>query len=200
MSELLHEAAQTLVQRLSGPLKLNAPSQANLVKLLPFYLADHECWNDVGQFAYALATPYHETGKFQSIAGQRVMVRFAPISEVRAHPTKQAGLYAQQRRYWDTGYYGRGLVQITWRANYAKFESVTGKPLLTQPELALDLETSYLILREGMRKGLFTGKKLADFVHGEKRDFFNARRIINGTDKAAEIAAIAQTILTVLST
>ncbi len=200
MDDLLTEAAATLAQRLAGPLKLNEPSQQNLIKLLPFYLADHERWKDVRQFAYALATPYHETGKMQRIEDKRVLVRFAPVVETLANPQKQPDVYELQQRYWDTGYYGRGLVQITWQKNYATFEKITGKPLLSNPDLALDLETSYIILREGMLQGLFTGKKLSDYFNGEKADDVNARRIINGLDRAEEVAKIARIILSVLIT
>ena len=36
----------------------------------------------------------------------------------------------------------------------------------------------------GMRTGLFTSKKLSDYFNEDKSDPINARRIINGTDKA----------------
>jgi hypothetical protein len=44
----------------------------------------------------------------------------------------------------------------------------------------------------GMRKGIFTGKKFADYFSANKTDWVNARRIINGTDKARLIAEYAQ--------
>lgn len=193
--ELLDKAAEALTGRLAEALKLNAPSRANLVKLLPFFLADHEVWKDPRQFAYGLATPYHETGKLK----EGLLVRFAPISETHANPNRQPGLYAQQQRYWPSGYYGRGLVQITWKKNYEQFEALTGKPLIAQPDLALELETAYIILREGMHKGIFTGRKLSHYINGTQCDFVNARRIINGHDRAEEIARIANLILGVLT-
>jgi putative chitinase len=193
-------AAQTLTQRLTGPLKLNPPSAENLTKLLPLFLVDSAQWVDPRKFAYALTTAYHETGKVQQIGNQKLLVRFAPISETRANPQRQPGLYAQQRRYWSSGFYGRGLAQITWRDNYQKFADLLGIPLVEQPDLALQLPTAYQILREGMFRGLFTGKKLADYINGQTCDFINARRIINGTDRAAEIARVAQTVLQVFTT
>jgi hypothetical protein len=42
-----------------------------------------------------------------------------------------------------------------------------------------------------MRDGTFTGYKLNDYIYGATRDFYNARRIINHLDRAADIAAIA---------
>lgn len=42
---------------------------------------------------------------------------------------------------------------------------------------------------DGMEAGRFTGKKLSDYLPG---DYVNARRIINGTDKAEQIAGYAR--------
>jgi hypothetical protein len=43
-----------------------------------------------------------------------------------------------------------------------------------------------------MHGGLFTGKKLSDYITASKTDYVNARKIINGTDKAALIAGYAK--------
>lgn len=124
------------------------------------------------QMAYVLATIGHETAH-----------TFEPIKERRGRVgTKIRGL---QDRYWDTGYYGRGFVQITWKQNYEKFG------IADDPDKALDPETAYEIVSRGMREGLFTGKKLSDFING-KTDYLNARRIVNGLDRAGDIAASAR--------
>ena len=47
-------------------------------------------------------------------------------------------------------------------------------------------------LFDGMIKGMFTGKKLADYFNDTRTDWVNARRIVNGVDKAVEIANIAK--------
>ena len=52
---------------------------------------------------------------------------------------------------------GRGLSQITGRANYAKFG------IADTPEKAGEMATAVSILFEGMERGLFTGKKLSDY-------------------------------------
>lgn len=43
-----------------------------------------------------------------------------------------------------------------------------------------------------MDRGLFTGKKLADYFTSKSSDWVNARRIINGTDRADVIAGYAK--------
>ena len=43
-----------------------------------------------------------------------------------------------------------------------------------------------------MHKGLFTGKKLSDYINATKTDYLNARRIINGVDRADDIKGYAE--------
>jgi len=91
-------------------------------------------------------------------------------------------------------YYGRGYVQLTWKANYANMSEKLGMGtlLLLHPEHALEPQTAYQIMSFGMRNGSFTGKKLADFINDAGCDYFHARRIINGLDHAQDIAGFAQ--------
>ena len=126
------------------------------------------------QAAYVLATVKWESAN-----------TFQPIKEKRARPGTK--LRATQDRYWNTGAYGRGLVQITWPKNYEKF----GMPDPVDYDLALKPEKAYLILSVGMREGMFTGKKLSDYVNDRETDYHDARRVVNGTDRADEIASIA---------
>ncbi|CCM77134.1 hypothetical protein [Rhizobium mesoamericanum] len=81
---------------------------------------------------------------------------------------------------------GRGLCQITGRANYAKFGVVS------DPDRAATLPTAATIMVRGMRDGLFTSKKLSDYLNDAGTDYVNARRIINGLDRAEEIAGYAK--------
>jgi hypothetical protein len=73
---------QHLVDLLAETLELNAPSKANLAKLLEFFAKDAEAWTDGRHAAYALATAYHETGLPKD--GQ--LVRFAPVTEYGTKP------------------------------------------------------------------------------------------------------------------
>lgn len=51
------------------------------------------------------------------------------------------------------------------------------------------------ILVGGMKAGTFTGRKLGDYVGNGRTDFHNARRVVNGTDKAGHIGNIAQRLM-----
>lgn len=90
---------------------------------------------------------------------------------------------------------GRGFVQLTGRANYTAWSNRLNLDLIAHPEQAAQPDIAAKILVQGMRDGSFTGVSLTDYL-GD--DFYNARRIINGTDRAQRIAAIAQEYLNVL--
>ena len=62
----------------------------------------------------------------------------------------------------------------------------------------MDLKNATAILFDGMEEGWFTGKSLPDYLDGidepdseDLREFSNARRIINGTDKQVMIGQYA---------
>jgi putative chitinase len=100
-------------------------------------------------------------------------------------------------RYWP--FYGRGLSQCTWRANYAAFSAVLGVDLVGDPDKALDPTISAKILFYGMEHGTFTGRKLADYFTPTVTNFLGSRAIINGSDRAAEVAAYGEEFLAALS-
>lgn len=118
------------------------------------------------ELAYLLATVKWETAH-----------RMQPITEMGSRT------YLMNKPYWP--WIGRGLVQITWKRNYDKFG-------VQKPDDALKWDVSLDIAFRGMIHGMFTGKKLADYFGEGKRDWVGARRIINGTDKAKQIAMIAE--------
>ena len=100
-------------------------------------------------------------------------------------------------------YYGRGFVQLTWKANYATMGKLLGIDLVNHPEWALQLAAATQILFEGMLKaeskvGDFTGLALDDCFNATHDDWVRARAIINGTDHAAAIAEIGKTFYAVL--
>jgi hypothetical protein len=64
--------------------------------------------------------------------------------------------------------------------------------MVSDPEHALRPAIAYRIMSVGMTRGLFTGKKLSDYISGSNCDYRNARRIINALDQAALIAGYAE--------
>lgn len=146
---------------------------------------------DKRKLAYVLATGLHETA-----------ATMQPITEYggRSYFSRYDGRKDLGNDHPGDGYMfrGRGLVQVTGRANYAKWAHRTGLPLTTDPDLALRPDIAGRIAIEGMMLGSFTGKKLADYIAADV-DFYNARRIINGTDRAEKIAGFAEEFLEGLS-
>lgn len=130
---------------------------------------------DDRMFAYCLATPWHETA-----------FTMQPIIEYGGES------YLKSKPYYP--WYGRGYVQLTWEENYQKQDDKLGLggALITNPDLALDPVIATKILLLGMADGDFTGKCLGDYFTSDLTDWYNARRIVNGTDKASDIAAYAE--------
>ena len=127
---------------------------------------------DLRWLAYIMATAWHETAQ-----------RMQPIEEFGR---------GRGKAYAPT-YYGRGFVQITGERNYARLSDVIGVDLVTHPEKALEMDNAIQILFVGMIDGLFTGKALSDYFD-KNADWRGARAIVNGKDRAAEIAGYAQKI------
>ncbi len=139
--------------------------------------------------AYVLATPYWETGRMM----KPIYEKGARAYFNKYEPGTKIGANLGNTQKGDGYLYrGRGFVQLTGRANYAKAGKKLGVDLIGKPDLALDSAVAPLILLTGMIEGWFTGKKLSDYITATKADFVGARRIINGQDKAKEIAALAK--------
>lgn len=87
--------------------------------------------------------------------------------------------------YWRDGWFGRGFIQLTHKANYTRMGQRLGVDLVGNPSRAMDLATSADIAVVGMSEGMFTGRKLADYrfpqaLHSPAQQ--NPRRIVNGAD------------------
>lgn len=121
--------------------------------------------------AYILATTYHETAHTMQ-----------PIEEIGK---------GKGRAYGNTPFYGRGFVQLTWERNYRTMGERLKVDLVGSPEKALDMRIATQIMFEGMIHGLFTGVGLKKYFH-EDSDWYNARKIINGLDRADLIARYAR--------
>lgn len=138
----------------------------------------------ISQKAYVLATVDHETNH-----------TFEPVFE--AYFLKNPIRYLKKLRY--APYWGRGFVQLTWLSNYRYYSKLLGVDLVKNPELASDPAIACYILVHGFRNGIFTGKRLTDYIRAGVTDFIGARRCINGKDKAAKIAQQAKEYQAMLS-
>ncbi len=141
-------------------------------------------WNEYGdgdhrKLAYILATLKNENN-FRSVQERRC----------------QSGTlcYQYQQKYWDTGYYGRGLPQLTWKGNYQKMSDVFGIDFVNNPDLVLNPKHGANILVYGMMNGSFSGKRLSNYINDSGADYVGARWVVNGQDKATTIAGYAQQI------
>lgn len=158
--------------------------------------------------AYVLATAYHETGHTMQ-----------PVREKGEGDGADADPWDDYLEKYDTGrlaealgntpeadgdgvlWMGRGLAQITGARNY-RFANVrlhelgmlsTAESLEATPDLALRLDVAAAILVFGSLEGWFTTKTLNTYLPSTATpgQFANARRIINGADRADLIARIA---------
>lgn len=127
------------------------------------------------QIAYVMATVEWETAK-----------TFKPVREAFWLGEEWR---KERLRYYP--YYGRGYVQLTWRNNYQRYSTLTGKDLVKNPDLALRPEIALFVLVHGFKTGTFTGRKIGDYIDSDRRNFVGARRCINGTDHDNDIAALA---------
>lgn len=146
--------------------------------------------------AYILATAYHET----AYTMQPVRETLAE-SDVRAVEILETAFAAGRLSWVKTPYWrpdedgrswlGRGLVQLTHKRNYEAMSVLTGIDLVADPDRAMEMDVAVMILIEGMLQGSFTGHKLEDHLNATTEDWVNARRIVNGMDRAEKLAAYA---------
>lgn len=174
---------------------LTVSQMSGLESLLSSMEQDKEidCTN---YLAYMLATLKHETANtFQPVTeygSASYFNRYDPVlaeTTTRRETAKRNGNTARGDGY---KYRGRGYVQITWKNNYKKLGDALGYDLVNTPDETLNPAIAYKIMSYGMRKGIFTGKKLSDYISDSKADYTNARKIINGLDKAGTIARYAE--------
>lgn len=153
---------------------------------------------DLRWIAYILATAFHETGgtmrPVREAFGKSDADTIARLDKAWA-----AGKLKQvSKPYWRDGWFGRGFVQITFLANYVKMGARLGLDLVKNPSLMLEIVPAAKACVVGMYEGMFTGKKLSDYFNQSVNDAVEARRIVNGKDKAKLIATYYKAFLDAL--
>jgi predicted chitinase len=146
---------------------------------------------DPAQVAYILATAQHETDRFNTLYEYGDEAYFSRYDGRGDLGNTQPGDGFRFR--------GRGFVQITGRANYQKFQTKLKIDFVGNPDLAANPDFAAAIAIIGMKEGSFTGAKLSEFCGAGKRDFYNARTVINGHDRADLIAGYADALYGVLT-
>lgn len=189
---------------------------------LPYILTETQKANlSIQQTAYVLATVKHETGSFQFLTelgsdaylsqynGRSDLCNIVPNDGPRFRGRGYVQLTgrcnytkytAKELRVLDPAYQdGSSTQQVSLRAiidRYDDYSSVlrTKANLLATPTYIVDDYSGAAgILVGGMNRGLFTGKKLPDYVNTAGTNYTEARRTVNGMDKASQIAGYAQT-------
>lgn len=157
-------------------------------------------WNkrnltDLRWLAYILATVFHETA-----------ATMQPIEEFGKGKNKDYGKKLDVGRgpgkrvpytIPDKLYYGRGHTQNTWLTIYRRLTTAAKKQgynwdFVNNPELLLTMEPSIWATFHSMLTGLYTGKSLSNYFNLKVEDWVNARRIINGLDKAILISNLSK--------
>lgn len=143
--------------------------------------------------AYALATAYHETAStmkpIREYGGPTYFTRMYDVQGARPQMA-----VANDNTCAGDGpkYCGRGYVQLTWKNNYVRAGKECGVDLVAYPDKAMEPAIAAKIMRRGMDEGWFTGKAFRHYLpakgQADRAQFTAARRIINGTDRAAQIA------------
>lgn len=184
--------------------KLNAGQVSGMTAILDEW--ERRKLSDLRWLAYMLATAKWETDHTMLPIKER-----GGAAYFKTMYDPQGSRPALARRNGNTTpgdgarYCGRGYVQLTWKNNYAAMTRLMRQEdfrssktrgsypdLVANPDLAMDPEVAAFVMFEGMVRGSFTGKKLGDYFNAKVADWRNARRIINGTDRADVIAGIAK--------
>lgn len=137
--------------------------------------------------AYMLATPWHETnGTMQPVTEAYWLSEDWRRTHLRYYP-----------------WHGRGYVQLTWERNYRVADAALAAAgllkagsLIAAPDLAKRPDIAAFILRRGMDEGWFTGVKNSSVLPASgvatRKQYMDARTIINGRDKSDLIEDYAQ--------
>lgn len=97
-------------------------------------------------------------------------------------------------------FYGRGLIQLTWKDNYERFGKFFNQDFVGNVDLVASLKWAIPIAVGGTTGAngcpTFTGTKMSDYGSGANFDWVNSRRTVNGTDKAELVASAGKKWLT----
>ena len=169
------------------------PLSQSQVNAIDFILDSFDSDDDMVSLrwlAYILATVKHETAE-----------TYEPVTEAYYLKPESKRISALTRMYrsrstiirnGEAYFYGRGYVQLTHDYNYKSMTRKFGVDFYNNPDKALEPVYAIKIMFYGMLFGSFTGKRLSNYFNDSKTDWVNARRIINGLDRANLIGSYAR--------
>lgn len=161
----------------------------SLKKVLYFIKQDPEI-KDLREAAYLLGTAYAESGyslqRWEAdYACSSTGVKYGSGGPCNAALNYYRSTKGGKRNYYDLGtdsygfpYFGRGLIQLTGKANYEKYGKLIGVDLLSNGDLAMKPENSYKIASIYMR-----GRT---FKHVLAGNLTQARKSVNGGTKGID--------------
>lgn len=138
-----------------------SPNQFDGIEKILNYAEENHAGMDDRWLAYILATVFHETARTMQ-----------PVREM----DNQNKTYLKSKKYYP--YYGRGLIQITWKENYEKYG-------IENPDDALTWPIALYVLFHGMIEGEFRKDKggkigLRRYFNAKVDNPTMARLIVNG--------------------
>lgn len=188
-----------------GTAALSSASKSNLRKVLnslnSYYAISVEYKPNLYKLAYMLATIRHETYHYTTaeffsekpeIGGVSYFNKYDPVladTPKRRERAIKNGNTAQGDGF---KYRGRGCVHLTWKINYKKAQDKFDVSFVDSPDLAGDFKYAVPIMVWGMEEGMFSGKKLNDYINAGEVNYVGSRYIINGQDQAPLIASYAK--------
>ncbi|MEN4981331.1 hypothetical protein ABEI05_24890, partial [Erwinia billingiae] len=204
VDDFLEEYESQHISFTTGTPALSISSKTNLKKLIlsinSYYSMQSEYKPNRYTLAYMLATARHETyhfptGEFFSekpeVGGVDYFNMYDPIL-ADTQRRKETAISNENTLQGDGYLYrGRGCVHLTWKINYRKAKEKFNVDFVSDPELASDLNNAVPIMVWGMEEGVFTGKRLSNYINDSEVNYEGARRIINGNDQKVLIASYA---------
>lgn len=124
---------------------------------------------DPRKFAYMLTTAYTETYHSMQSTNESINPSHWEEDNVSA--------------YADTGYWGRGMVQLTWQSGYNKLGEELGLDLEQFPQMAVLPTIATDVMGTGMfQSGYGPNMTLDQFFNGSQENWTGARSIIGSND------------------
>jgi hypothetical protein len=191
-----------------GTYPLDSISRQNLKELVEYLIEYYQKYKNgkcnIPDMAYILATVRLETKDINKTLKRYIFFgpsteggdiayfnKYDPVlADTSAH-RERAVRFGNTQQGDGYKYRGRGYVHVTWKLNYKSVGDYIGQDLAANPDLALDHRIAAFAAVYGMEKGIFTGRKLSNYISDQAQDYVRAREIINGSDQASLIASFA---------